>query len=271
MRAELHIQVARLNESTCLKKSYCTTPFKVANITEDKKDNTLRLMLMSSSPGILDGDHYNIKIELEQNCALQLHTQSYQRLFAMKEQASQQMEVRLAAGTSFCFIPHPVVPHEASHFIARNKIFLSRNCYLIFGEILTCGRKLNNEVFILSKYHNITEIFLEGKLVIKENLLMQPSIIDINAIGQLQGFTHQASLIYLNEQVNVKETISTISTISEILASKTAISVGITAAPVNGVIIRLLGQKAEQLFDCLKLIADALPQGNQHKKLRYAI
>ena len=268
MRAELHIHATRLNETTCLKKCYCTTPFKVANITEDKKDDTLRLMLMSSSPGILDGDNYDIKIELEENCALQLHTQSYQRLFTMKQQATQQMEVRLAPGASFCFIPHPAVPHEASHFTARNKIFLSQNCQLIFGEILTCGRKLNNEVFLLSKYHNITEIFLEGQLVIKENLLMQPSIIDFNAIGQLQGFTHQASLIYLNEQVNVKETISTL---SGILASKTAISVGITAAPVNGIIVRLLGQKAEQLFDCLKLITDLLPQGNKHKKIRYAI
>ena len=57
----------------------------MANITEDKTGATLQLMLMSSSPGILDGDEYKIKIELEENCSLQLHTQSYQRLFNMKQ------------------------------------------------------------------------------------------------------------------------------------------------------------------------------------------
>ena len=268
MTAELHIQAARVNDTTCLKKCYCTTPFKVANITEDKKDTTLRLMLMSSSPGILDGDVYNIKIELEENCSLQLHTQSYQRLFTMKEKATQKMEIQFAAGASFCFIPHPAVPHEQSGFTARNKIFLSNNCNLIFGEILTCGRKLNGEVFLFSKYHTITEIFMHDKLIIKENLLMQPSLIDVNNIGQLQGYTHQASLIYLDEHADVKRIKATV---MEILSTQKDISAGITSAPVNGLILRLLGQKAEQLFDCLKMIAGCLPQSNQQKMTVYAI
>jgi urease accessory protein len=268
MMAELYIQTARTNETTCLKKCYCTTPFKVANITEDKKDSILRLMLMSSSPGILDGDAYNIKIDLAKNCSLQLHTQSYHRLFTMKEQATQKMEIQLAEGASFCFIPHPAVPHEQSNFTARNKIYLSNNCNLIFGEILTCGRKLNGEVFLFSKYHCITEIFMNDKLIIKENLLMQPALIDVNNIGQLQGFTHQASLIYLDEYADVKRIKPTV---MEILMVQKGISIGITAAPVNGLIVRLLGQKAEQLFDCLKMIAGCLPQSNQQKMTAYAI
>ena len=178
------------------------------------------------------------------------------------------MEIQFAAGASFCFIPHPAVPHEQSGFTARNKIFLSNNCNLIFGEILTCGRKLNGEVFLFSKYHTITEIFMHDKLIIKENLLMQPSLIDVNNIGQLQGYTHQASLIYLDEHADVKRIKATV---MEILSTQKDISAGITSAPVNGLILRLLGQKAEQLFDCLKMIAGCLPQSNQQKMTVYAI
>ncbi|CAN5431872.1 urease accessory protein UreD [soil metagenome] len=268
MKAELQILTACITNSTYLKTCYCTTPFKVANITEDKNGNTLRLMLMSSSPGILDGDEYHLNIELEQNSSLQLHTQSYQRLFTMTKQASQQMEVRLAAGASFCFIPHPCVPHEKSGFIARNKIFLTDNCNLIFGEILTCGRKLNGEVFLFAKYHTVTEIFMNDRLVIKENLLVQPQIINVSVIGQLQGFTHQASLIYLNEHADIKKIMARL---TDILTAQEDISFGITAAPVNGIIIRVMGQKAEQLFDCLKMIAGFLPQNTRHKTLPYAI
>ena len=268
MKAELKILTAYINNSTYLKNCYCTTPFKVANITEDRKGNTLRLMLMSSSPGILDGDEYQLNIELEQNSSLQLHTQSYQRLFTMTKQASQQMGIRLGAGASFCFIPHPCVPHEKSGFVARNKIFLTDNCNLVFGEILTCGRKLNGEVFLLAKYHTVTEIFMNGRLVIKENLLVQPQLIDVAVIGQLQGFTHQASLIYLNEKADIKKIMARL---TEIFTTQKDISFGITAAPVNGIIIRMMGQKAEQLFDCLKMIAGFLPQNAQHKTLPYAI
>jgi urease accessory protein len=268
MIATLHIQTAWTNNRTYLQNCYCTTPFKVANITEDRKAQSLRLMLMSSSPGILDGDEYKIKIELDKNSSLQLHTQSYQRLFTMKQQAVQQMDVHLADNTSFCFIPHPVVPHEQSNFLSSNKIYLSNNCSLIFGEILTCGRKLNGEVFLFSKFHTITEIFINNKLVIRENLLIQPATIDVNAIGQLQGYTHQASLIYLDENADI-EKLSV--TIVELLSSQKEINMGITEAPVNGLIVRLLGQKAEQLFSCLKLIAGCLPQTNQLKPAAYAI
>ncbi len=251
MIAELQIQTALRNNITFLEKAYHTTPFKIANITEDKKQNTLSLMLMSSSPGILNGDEYNIKIEVAKDCSLHLQTQSYQRLFTMKVGASQNMEVHLEEGASFCFIPHPSVPHEASIFTARNKIYLNNNCDLIWGEVLTCGRKLSGEVFLFSKYHNVTEIFLNNKLIIKENLLVQPLLVNVNVIGQLEGYTHQATLIYLHEKASTKTLIKEITTC---LSAQNEMTFGITTAPKNGLIIRLLGYKAEQLFDCLKTI-----------------
>ena len=119
--------------------------------------------------------------------------------------ASQTLEVHLqASGSSFCFLPHPVVPHETSDFSANNKIFLTDNCSLIWGEVLTCGRKLSGEIFKFSKYHSVTEIFINDKLVIKENLLIKPSVIDVNAIGQMEGYTHQATLICLDDKLIVK-------------------------------------------------------------------
>lgn len=248
MNAQLHIQVGERKGSSYLKHAYFTTPFKVANITEDKTLHDLHLMLMSSSPGILDGDMYDIKIEIEKNCSLHLHTQAYQRLFTMQQGASQQMNVHLADNVSFVYLPHPSVPHEQSIFTSRNNFYLSNNCHFIFGEILTCGRKLNGEVFLFSKYHSINQIFLNDKLVIKENLLMQPSVIDVHAIGQLEGFTHQASFIYLQEDADIKHLQTTL---LELLAEEKNIDYGITITPVNGLLIRLLGHGAEQLHKLL--------------------
>jgi urease accessory protein len=243
---------------------YATPPFKIADVREDKRNKTLQLMLMSSSPGILDGDEYRIRIDLDEGCSLDLQTQSYQRIFNMQNSALQQMEIWMGKDSSFCYLPHPSVPHENSDFTARNKIYLSDNCSLVWGEVLTCGRKLNGEVFLFSKYHNVTEVFLNGKLIIKENLLMQPKQIDVNAMGQLEGYTHQASLIYLDENVDnkvLKENINIF------LATQTVITYGITEAPKNGVIVRVLGQKAEQLHSCLKAIADII---NSKQVMAYA-
>lgn len=235
------------------------------NITEDKTQQQLHLMLMSSSPGILDGDEYDIKISLEENASLQLFTQSYQRLFNMRTGAIQKTDIHLAENAAFCFLPHPAVPQEQSNFTAINKIYLSDNCNLIFGEILTCGRKLNGEVFLFSKYHNHTQIYLNNKLVVKENLLIKPSTINTNAIGQLEGFTHQASFILINDNIDLN---TTNDLITDHLSQQKNIEFGISVLPIKGLIVRIMGQKAEQLHDCLKhitanisssqLIADAV-------------
>lgn len=251
MNASLHIQVADRNGCSYLNQSFFTTPFKVANITEDKNSHQLHLMLMSSSPGILDRDVYDIKIDVAENCSLQLHTQAYQRLFNMKTGASQQMNVDIADNASFIFLPHPSVPHEKSSFISRNNFYLGNNSKLVFGEVLTCGRKLNGELFRFTKYHSITQVFINNKLIIKENLLMQPSLVDANTIGQLEGYTHQASMIWLQEDADVKIMQEQL---LQLLSSETNIEYGVTAAPVNGLIIRLLGNGAEQLYELLNKI-----------------
>ena len=257
MIAKLQIQTAVYNGKTILKNAFCSPPFKLADITEDRAEKTLRLMMMTSSPGILDGDEYNIQIELEEDCAVELETQSYQRLFNMKEGASQVMEIRMAKRSSFVFLPHPSVPHESSIFTAKNKIYLSQGCSLIWGEILTSGRKLSGENFLMSKYHNLTEIFLNGKLIVKENLLMAPKIIDVKTLGQLEGYTHQASFIYINEAVLIKPILEKI---NELLAGEKEICFGISTLQVNGIIVRVLGYKGEQLHHCLKKIASFFSQ-----------
>lgn len=248
MKAQLTIQVCVRSGITCLEQSYSTAPFKLANITEDKRSKQLQLVLMSSSPGILDGDEYKIKIEMGEGAELALHTQSYQRLFNMKTGAGQIMEVFLQKSASFIYLPHPAVPHNNSIFLSKNKIYLSDHCRLVWGEIITCGRKLNGEVFRFSKYHNITEVFINGKPVIKENLLMQPLLVNPDLIGQLEGFTHQASFIYVDEKADC---IAANNALYEYLSLQKEIVFGITSAPVNGLLIRLLGYKASQLYDCL--------------------
>jgi urease accessory protein len=131
---------------------------------------------------------------------------------------------------------------------------------MVFGEVLTCGRKLNGESFLFSKYHSVTSVFINDELVIKENLLMQPSVINVHAIGQLEGYTHQASMIWLQDRININEVSSTI---IDLLAMEKNITSGVSKAPVSGLIIRILGHGAEQLYDCLQKINSLLPSKNQ--------
>lgn len=264
MIGQLHIKTFCRNGITCLGSTYFTPPFKLMNITENKQSEQLHLMMMNSSPGILDGDLYNIKIEVGENSSLQLHSQSYQRLFNMKTGAEQRMEVHLGKRSSFIYLPHPTVPHKNSIFTVRNEIWLDDSSSLVWGEILTCGRKLSEapalesgEVFRLSKYQNNTDVFINGKLTIRENLLVQPAVTDPGKIGQLEGFTHQASLICFHETAFVNDQADAV---HDYLLNQERILFGVTTTAGNGLLVRILGYGAEQLHQQLQAIAILIRQ-----------
>lgn len=255
MKASLHIKTALRGNKTILQWGYCTHPFKLANVTEAPCSNALKLMIRSSSPGVLDGDEYDIQMEVAEGCIVEVETQSYQRLFLMKEGASQTMNVRLQKNASLTYIPHPSVPHAGSIFSSHNKIYLSQNCSLVWGEVLSPGRQLNGEVFSFSSYHNITEIYLDQKLVVKENLLLKPLHTAVQSLGLMEGFSHQATLIYLSEEAKITELITLL---SDHCQQEKGILFGITLLPVNGLLVRVLGYKAEPLFALLKDMASLI-------------
>ncbi len=257
MKANLHIKINFKNGVTTLGTCYFSPPLKILNITEGKAGLRLHLMLMSSSPGILDKDDYDLKIEICCGSHLQLHTPAYQRLFAMAHGAQQQMNVHVEENASFVYLPHPVVPHRLSLFTAKNNIFLHTGSSLLWGEILTCGRQLKGEIFSMSSCHTITSIFLNDKLIIKENLLIRPAMIHPQGMGQMEGYTHQASLIFYNEKLNIKKLCDEV---YDFLSGKKEIAAGTTAVSANAMMVRLMGYKAEQLFGCLKDIQTLLEQ-----------
>lgn len=263
MKSCLHIDISRREDRSILKTVYATTPYKVADITENKQGGALELMIMSNSPGILDGDEHEVRVNLQAGTFLNLHTQSYQRLFNMKQSAKLALTVNMETNSILSFIPHPTVPHRSSSFTVNNKIYVGKNCTLLFSEILTCGRNLNGEVFSFTKYHNLTEIYLDDKLVIKENIRLEPGSINFEAIGQLEGFTHQASLIYLREGLDIQYSNRLL---TDLLEKEEGIIFGVTEAPVSGLVCRLLGYKAEQLYNCFKNIADVLAPTHSIKK-----
>lgn len=259
LKSSVHIETCLQDERTILKKSFCDAPFKLANVTEDKRQKRLQLMLMSSSPGMLDEDEYNFQIRLGEGTATTLQTQSYQRIFQMKNGAVQNMNVKLEAGASLVYLPHPTVPHKGSRFTSRNKIYLTDDCSLLWGEVISCGRKLNDEIFQFDSYHGLTEIFLNQRLVVKENLFLEPSTMNLHGLGQMEGYTHSANLLYLNEAAAVDEIMQSI---AEDLQKEKGLSFGISSLPVNGFVVRLLGHKAEHLFALLKYIATSIESLN---------
>lgn len=243
-----------------LKDTFFTRPFRVANVGQYKTDDDLYLMVMSSSPGLLDNDQYDISIKMEADTRLQLQSQAYQRLYNMQEGATQKITIVLEPGSAFSYVPHPVVPHQNSKFKSHTIVHLQEDCELLLSEIITCGRKHSGEVFRFTYFQNLTEIYDRQKLVLKDNILLQPQQVPPHTIGQWEGYTHQGTLMYLN--TGAKPAQAYLDKLERMLGEEKGISYGLSEIAANGFVLRLLGNGGEQLFNCFKRVQEALWSNN---------
>ena len=265
--ANLYIKTGFKEGKSYLMDSYVSVPFRITNVGQVKDDGSLYMMLGSTSPGLLDSDNHEIEINIEENSRFQLQTQSYQRLYNMKKGSSQTTKVNLAPNSFFCYVPHPVVPQESSIFRNRTVINLDKDCELILGEVVTCGRKkseniypnkkISGEIFKFTYFQNVTEIYFNDLLVLKDKIILEPEVHSVNTVIQLEDYTHQATFIYMNTKSS-HGACELIEEVLGIIKNEENISFGVSEMAANGFVLRVLGNGGEQLFNCFQQIRDFL-------------
>ncbi len=236
-----------LREQTILKDVYFTAPFNLVEVRENKKNPLLEMMVMSSSPGLLNNDFYDINIEVIDGTSLNLQTQSYQRIYVSEKGTNQNMSIKVGESSYFSHVPHPVVPHRGARYTAKSTIHLKNSSTLLWGEILTCGRKhmAEEELFQFKKHHAITEIYKENVLIFKDNLYIVPEEINLMEFGQYEGYTHQGSIFFITPETDITERMEKI---SKRLSKEDGIIYGISKTMDNAYVLRVLGNEGEQLY-----------------------
>jgi urease accessory protein len=251
MTSELDIRAAIRGTHTYLQHCYFTKPFKIADIS-GRRSGDLHVTMMTASPGILDGDDYQISIHLDANACVHLYTQAYQRIFHMKQGAKQRLQVKMGPGSSLYYLPHPSVPHEQSVFDSASRIELEEDCRLLWGEIITCGRKLSGEVFRCSYFRNVLEVWRNGRILFKDVTVLEPAVIAPGTTGQWEGYSHQASLLWFDKQQDMEVMADRI---HACLSSEENISAGVSRTASGALLLRVLGNGGEQLYELFKKIA----------------
>ncbi len=144
------------------------------------------------------------------------------------------------------------MPHEASCFSGADNIYLTEKHNLVWSEIITCGRKLSGEEFKFTRFRSVTNIYFNNKLIVKENILLEPLQRKVHALGYLEGYTHQSTLLFISDDVDMDKLSGEC---NELLSGVEDVIFGISTLPVNGLIFRMLRQKGEKLFDCNNRLA----------------
>ncbi|MCH3973057.1 MAG: urease accessory protein UreD [Oscillospiraceae bacterium] len=239
----LRLETARRGKQTVLKDCYFEAPYKVTSPFADP-DGSISVIVMYASAGILENDTAFVELHAGRDSCVRVTNQSYGKIFKM-EQGGAVKDIRISVdkGARLAFLPKPVIPFAGSRFQCSTQIEVARGGSLVYRDILSCGRLARGEEFAFESYRTRLSIRYSGRLVLNENVVLEPKQQNLSSLGYYEGFTHQATLCFVGETVPEAEKAAAL------LQSVPGIAFGVTSMMLGGLMVRMLGTGAEQLLN----------------------
>lgn len=191
--SSLYIKAENRSGRTVISDCKFTSPLKIAK--PFYRDGFTEIMMMTASAGMLEGDFYDIGIDVGGNASLKFTGQSYTKLFKSdKTGSAQRVNINVERGGQLLYFPRPVIPFAESVHRAETEIHLDSGSKFAMCDIVSCGRTAMNENFLFKSYSSRTSVFIDGKLVFLDNMRLVPAEINLSGIGFFEKYSHMGMM-----------------------------------------------------------------------------
>ena len=252
--SRVKIRTLNKNGKTILDDVYFTSPFKVAPPFY-KSDDFIKVIIMSSSAGTMDGDVQEYDITLGDNTKMELTSQSFEKIHTMiEDEAKRECNIYIGKNSFFRYNLLPTIPFKDSAFKSNINIKLEdSSSKLIFMDIINCGRVAHGEKFKYKYYKSYVEVEYDNKLVYVDNTNYNPKEMDIENFGMYEGYTHFANILIANFTNNNE----VLNTIREILKNSD-VEGAASITQYNYISIKILGYNSDKLIQVSDKISEYL-------------
>lgn len=236
--SELNIEISNKDNKTILSDAYFTPPFKI--MKPFYENDLMRILQMSASPGVMEGDCQTININIKENSKAEIYSQSYEKIHKMdKGDAKRNININAADNCFFVYNPLPVIPYAGSAFNNEINVNLSDSTSVfVYSDIITGGRIACGECFKYRYYNSLVCIYENNNMEYRDNTRYAPHKMNMAGIGLYEGYTHLLGMVICN--INIDE-------ILDDIFEKYMYPFGITKTDSEYVVIRALGNSSQEL------------------------
>lgn len=277
MQSKLFIKTQQRQQRTVLDECYFTPPLKLMTLHDNHASwpGGLNAMQMSASPGMLANDQIDIDIHLTKHTALSLQTQSFNHILAMakSQQAQQHTRIRMDSGSCLLYLPHPLVMHQHAALQQQTDISMADDCLLLLGEIMACGRVLNNERWQFQHLSSQLRIQHANTLLVRDNIQWHPQRQALDGCGQMENYSHQAGLYFVHTGASSGSIRALAKTLYQTLLPRwphhDEILWGVSQAADNTLCVRALAHQSEPLQQLCRQTASWLQHQVLHESRQH--
>lgn len=210
-------------------------------------DHQLGVYMMDVSPGMMDGDLYELDWTLREGSQVFLTNQSFTKVHPCpNEPAMQKLTVHLDQNCLLEYIPEPIMLYSDASFQGDTEVRLAEGSTLFLSEILCPGRMHRGEMFQYTGYNNRFSVFYGPELIYYNRQSWKPGEQAVQSIGMFEEFSHTANLYVFSDHLGRRH-LEQLRADLDAYSSGSPIRYGVSLTYKHGLILTCLGREAWQL------------------------
>lgn len=162
--------------------------------------------VITTSGCVLQGDRFDISIELAADTMAHVTTQAATKIHTMDANyAAQTQRFVLADNAYLEHLPGPTIPHRQARFITNTRAIVASTATLLCSELLMSGRKYHRdgEQFEYDLYSStLTADRPDGAELFTEKFVVQPSRHSVRRVGVMNGFDVLGTVVVVTPREN---------------------------------------------------------------------
>ena len=249
---EFDIVLEQKNGKTVISEKRFNGLIKVSPTIHLDSEKISTYFIVGLGGGYVEGEKYKYSITQKEDTRAIITTQSSTKVYKCENnnRTEQETTINLEKNSILEYITDSVILYKNAIYKQVNNIYMDDSATLIYSDGITSGWSKEGDAFQYSNVQLKTNVYLNNKLVLLDNLLVDPKRNDVTKLGFFEGYKNFGTLLVINKNINA-QTIEDLR--NEIKNLNLPIYFGISELEVNGFVLRVLGNLTQNIESAIKL------------------
>ena len=231
---EFEIVLEKKNEKTVISEKRFNGLIKLSPTIHLDSEKISTYFIVGLGGGYIEGEKYKYSINLKEDTRSIITTQASTKVYKCVhgEKVEQETLINLHKNSILEYITDSVILYKDAIYKQVNNIYMDESSTLIYSDGITSGWSKEGEKFQYSSVQLKTKVYVNNKIVLLDNLLINPRKDDVTKLGFFEGYENFGNNI---NNLNLP------------------IYFGISELEVSGFVLRVLGNLTQNIESAIKL------------------
>lgn len=251
-QGQFHITLENINNETVITKKTFGGLIKISPRMHLDSEKISAYFIVGLGGGYVEGENYIFKIDMKKDSRAIITTQASTKVYKCEkgDNINQETHIKLEDNSVLEYITDNVILYKDADYKQENTIYMDKDSTLIYTDGITSGWSADGLKFQYKKVQLKTNIYLENKLVLLDNLLVNPQEDDVSGLGYFEGYENFGTLIVIRKDI----TTDIVEKLRNILKELDLdIRWGISKIETDGFVLRVLGNLTQDITTAIDL------------------